>query len=171
MQAVDIVILAVLVLPALVGTIYGFLNILFSLIAWVLALGIAMKLYGAISPLLVPYVNIAILRDLLAFIALFIVSLMLLTAVGYFFVKLVGRSGLTATDRILGFVFGVGLGGVIVTVAVFLAGFTTVPGSSWWRESVLIQPFERVAVWARRFLPATVVEDHRYDGNQKPVKP
>jgi len=164
-HAVDIVIVAVLVLPAVVGAIYGFLNILFSLIAWILALGIAMKLYGTVSPSLESYVNIAILRDLLAFIALFIVSLLILTAVGYFLTKLVGRSGLTATDRILGFVFGVGLGGAIVTVAVFLAGFTSVPGSSWWHESVLIQPFQQVAVWAQRFLPANVVEDHRYDGN------
>lgn len=164
-HAVDIVIVAVLVLPAVVGAIYGFLNILFSLIAWILALGIAMKLYGTVSPLLESYVDIAILRDLLAFIALFIVSLLILTAVGYFLTKLVGRSGLTVTDRILGFVFGVGLGGAIVTVAVFLAGFTSVPGSSWWQESVLIQPFQQAAVWARRFLPANVIEDHHYDGN------
>lgn len=164
MHIIDIIIIAVLVLPAVVGAIYGFLNILFSLIAWILALGIAMKLYSAVSPFLVPYVNIAILRDLLAFIALFVVSLLILTAVGYFLMKLVGRSGLTATDRILGFVFGVGLGGAIITVAVFLAGFTSVPTSTWWHESVLIQPFQQVAVWARRFLPANVVEDHRYDG-------
>jgi membrane protein required for colicin V production len=161
---IDIIIVAVLVLPAVVGAIYGFLNILFSLIAWILALGIAMKLYGAVSPFLEPYVNIGILRDLLAFIALFIVSLLILSAVGYFLMKLVGRSGLTATDRILGFVFGVGLGGAIVTVAVFLAGFTSVPTSTWWHESALIQPFQQTAVWARRFLPANVVEDHRYDG-------
>ena len=164
MHIIDIIIVAVLVLPAVVGAIYGFLNILFSLIAWILALGIAMKLYGAVSPFLEPYVNIGILRDLLAFIALFIVSLLILSAVGYFLMKLVGRSGLTATDRILGFVFGVGLGGAIVTVAVFLAGFTSVPTSTWWHESALIQPFQQAAVWARRFLPANVVEDHRYDG-------
>ena len=164
MHIIDIIIVAVLVLPAVVGAIYGFLNILFSLIAWILALGIAMKLYGAVSPFLEPYVNIGILRDLLAFIALFIVSLLILSAVGYFLMKLVGRSGLTATDRILGFVFGVGLGGAIVTVAVFLAGFTSVPTSTWWHESALIQTFQQTAVWARRFLPANVVEDHRYDG-------
>lgn len=171
MQTSDIVILAVLILPAVVGAFYGFLNILFSLIAWILALLIAMKFYGDISPLLQNYVGVALLRDLLGFVALFAVSLTLLTTLGYFFVKLLGRSGLTAADRILGFVFGTCLGGVIVAVAIFLAGFTRLPDSPWWQQSALIQPFERIAVWARRFLPANVVEGHSYDTEQQPAKP
>jgi len=170
-QVVDIVILAVLVLPALVGAMYGFLNILFSLIAWAVALGLAVKFSGAFAPLLAGYIDTAIIRDVLAFIAVFLISLMLFTALGYFVVKLLGRTGLTATDRMLGFVFGVGLGAAIVAVAVFLAGFTSISESPWWRDSLLIEPFQRTAVWARRFLPDNVVEYHRYGAIDNTVNP
>lgn len=171
MHAADIVILLVLALPALVGAMYGFLNILFSLIGWVVALGAAVKLNGAISPLLAAYIDTVIIRDVLAFIAVFIVSLMLCTALGYFAVRLMGRTGLTAADRMLGFFFGLGLGTVIVAAAVFLAGFTGISKATWWQQSVLIEPFERVSVWARRFLPDNVVAYHRYDVIDNRVNP
>lgn len=169
MSAIDIVILAVLILPAVVGVIYGFLNILFSIIAWVLALAISLKFGEAFSPLLENYIDTPLVRDILAFIVLFIVSLMIFTALGYFIVKLLGRSGLTAMDRILGFLFGAALGCAIVVVAVFLAGFTSLPESDWWRESMIIEPFQRIALWAGQFLPDNVTEYHRYTAVAPPA--
>ncbi|MEJ2762232.1 MAG: CvpA family protein [Gammaproteobacteria bacterium] len=165
----DIVISVVLLLPAVVGAIYGFMNILFSLIAWLCALGIAMKFSNAAASLLTPYVSTLLLRDVLAFVALFIVSLAVFTALGYLIVKLVGRSGLTAADRVLGFIFGLGLGAALVAVAVFLAGFTKASNSAWWQQSIMVQPFERAAIWARRFLPDNVVEYHRYSSIEHPI--
>jgi len=170
-HAADIVILLILVLPALVGAMYGFLNILFSLIGWAVALGAAVKFSGAIAPLLAGYIDTAIIRDVLAFIAVFVVSLMLCTALGYFAIKLLGRTGLTAADRMLGFFFGLGLGAVIVGLAVFLAGFTAVSKATWWQQSVLVVPFERASVWARRFLPDNVVAYHHYDVIDNRVNP
>lgn len=169
MNITDIVILAVLVLPALVGVLYGFLNILFSLFAWFLALVIATRFSGAFSPLLVSYIETLLVREVLAFVFLFVFTLIIFTVLGYFIVKLLGRTGMTAADRIFGFLFGAGLGGAIVAVTVFLAGFTAVTQETWWQRSILLEPFERVAVWARRFLPDNVVEYHRYGGENPPV--
>lgn len=163
MTAVDILILVVLIIPGLVGVMYGFLNIIFSIIAWVLAFGIAMKFSADFSPLLETYIDTLLVRNMLAFSGLFIVSLMIFTAIGYFIVKLLGRAGLTAADRILGFFLGLGLGGSIVTVVVFLAGFTALPGERWWRESILIEPFEHISVWGSQFLPESVSKYHSYD--------
>ena len=162
MQAVDIVILVVLMLPALLGVFYGFLNMLFSIIAWVLALGIAAKFSDAFSPLLASHVDTIWIRDMLAFAGVFIISLIIFTALGYFIVKLLGRTGLTGADRILGLFFGMGLGAVIISVVVFLAGFTAVPEAGWWRKSVLMQPFEHVAVWTQQFLPDNIAAYHNY---------
>lgn len=166
MSGVDIGILVCMFLPALIGVIYGFLNILFSIIAWVFALGIAVKGSVYFSPLLENYIESPLFRDMLAFIGLFIISLMLLTAIGYFIVKLLGRAGLTAADRILGFFFGFGLGGAIICVVVFLAGFTAVTTKSWWQESLLIEPFQRIAVWGSQFLPEDVAAYHRYGSSE-----
>lgn len=163
MHAIDIVILVCLALPALVGMLYGFLNIAFSMLAWALALGLAVKFTPVFSPLLEGSVQIPILRIMLAFTGLFIISLVILTGIGFLVVKLIGRTGLTATDRILGLFFGMGLGAVIVLVVVFMAGFTALPAEAWWKRSLLLQPFERVAVWSERFLPRSITGYHGYD--------
>ena len=99
------------------GMLYGLLNVLFSIAAWIMAGITATKLSGYFSPLLDDYLE-PVLREIVAFAGVFIISLVLFTMLGYFIVKLLGRTGLTAADRILGFFFGIGLGGAIITILV-----------------------------------------------------
>ena len=163
MPTIDIVILIVIAIPAIVGAFYGFLNIIFSLLAWSLALGAAVKLVPYFTPMLENYVETPVLRVALAFAGLFIVGLMILSGLSFFIVKLLGRTGLTATDRILGLFFGMGLGGLIVTIVVFLAGFTAYPGENGWQESKLVVPFQQISIWAQDFLPENIAEYHDYE--------
>ena len=162
MSTVDIVILCLVALPTVVGVFYGFLNILFSLLSWAVSLGLSVKLVPYFSPLLENYVNTPILRDALAFIALFILSLLVMTGISYFLVKLLGSAGLTAADRILGLFFGMGLGGLVVTVIIFMAGFTALPQEVWWEESKLASPFERISIWSSRFLAESINANPSY---------
>lgn len=162
MPAIDIGILVIIAIPAIVGIFYGFLNIIFSLLAWALALGAAVKLVPYFAPLLQGYIDTPILRVILAFVGLFIVGLMIMSGLGFFIVKLLGRTGLTATDRILGLFFGMGLGGLIIAIVVFLLGFTAYPQEIWWQQSKLLDPFQRIGVWAQVFLPENIAEYHGY---------
>ena len=159
----DIIILVIIALPALVGLLYGFLNIAFSLLAWTLAIVLSAKFTPVFSPLLENFIQQPLLRMVLAFVGLFVISLVILTGIGFLIVKLLGRTGLTATDRILGLFFGMGLGAVIVQVMVFMAGFTALPGEDWWNRSLIMQPFERVSVWAERYLPDSIARYHSYE--------
>ena len=72
MSTADIVILSVILLPTIVGVLYGFLNIIFSLLSWVITLGLAVKLIPYFSPLLSDYIDSPMLRIVLVFIILFI---------------------------------------------------------------------------------------------------
>jgi membrane protein required for colicin V production len=63
--------------------------------------------------------------------------------------QLVKRTGLTGTDRMIGMIFGVARGVVVVAVMVFLAGLTTLPQDPWWQESLLIGVFQELATWLR----------------------
>ena len=128
MGLTDIILLVVLLLPGVVGAIYGFLNIIFSIVAWGIAFGISFKFGADSAPMLVNYIETPILRNITAFAGLFIASIMIFSLLSFFIVKLIGKAGLTATDRILGFFLGVGLGGFIIAFGVFLAGFTGFPG-------------------------------------------
>ena len=163
MSSVDFLILALLLVPGLVGIMYGFLNIIFSILAWGFAFAISVKFGAYFSPLLEAYVETVLIRNILAFAGLFIISLVIFTLVGYFIVKLLGRTGLTAADRILGFFLGLGLGGSIITVLVFLAGFTALPREDWWQASILMDPFEHICRWGGQFLPENISNYHGYD--------
>ena len=88
---------------------------------------------------------------------------MILSGFSYFIIKLLGRTGLTIADRLLGFFFGMGLGGLIVAVVVFLVGFTPIPEEIWWRESKLVKPFEIVSIWSSDFLGESVTRYHSYE--------
>ena len=162
MEGVDIGILAVLFLSAVMGLLYGLLNVLFSVTAWILAVLVAVKFGGWFSPLLEAYLEPA-LRNVIAFAGVFIISLVIFTTLGYVIVKLLGRTGLTAADRLLGFFFGIGLGSAIIAILVFLAGFTAISKHEWWQEAVLIEPFQRVCVWGRGFLSEDIAVYHRYE--------
>lgn len=163
MQSVDIAILVIIAFSAITGMIYGFLNILFSLIAWSLAFIIAMKFSPILTPLLESSVTTPILRTTIAFAGLFVISLMILTGITYLIMKLLSRVGLTATDRILGLFFGIALGLITVEVLIFLGGFTALPQKSWWDDSRIIKSFERVAVWSGQYLPENLSEYHDYN--------
>ena len=78
MSTADIVILCAILLPTVVGVIYGFLNIIFSLLCWVISLGLAVKLVPYLSPLLENHIDPPMLRIILAFIVLFILCLLIL---------------------------------------------------------------------------------------------
>ncbi len=159
----DIGILLTLLLPALVGVIYGFLNIVLSLVAWGVSFGLAVKFSSSFAPMLVEYIETEIFRQAIAFFGIFLLCQIIFSALGYFVVKLLGRSGLTAADRILGMIFGLGLGGAIVSVLIFLAGFTDMTRAAWWQTSLIVGPFERIAVWSRQFIPESMARYHNYE--------
>ncbi len=87
----------------------------------------------------------------------------MLTGIGLLIVELLGRTGLTATDRMLGLFFGIVLGAIIVEVVVFLGGFTALPQESWWDDSRVIKYFERAAVWSGLYLPENISKYHGYE--------
>ena len=80
---------------------------------------------------------------------LFVVTLVITALVNRLAGTLVTKTGLTGTDRMIGMIFGVARGVIIVCVLVLLAGMTTIPQDPWWGESVLIDVFHKLALWLR----------------------
>jgi membrane protein required for colicin V production len=171
MQTVDIGILVLLALPAIIGVLYGFLKIAFSIVVWILASIIAAKFGDNFVPVVAKLTDTSWLQEPLAFVAVFILSLIILSIIAYFITKLLGQSGLTGADRILGLFFGLGLGGFIVAVIVFLAGFTNLHREDWWRNSLMIEPFQLIAVWGEQFLPEELASEHGYETEQLAEQP
>jgi membrane protein required for colicin V production len=153
MAWIDIAILALIVLSAVLSLFRGFVKEALALASWLVALWVAMVFYENFAAVLAKWIAEPSLQKIVAFTLLFIAVLLLGAALNYLAGKLVSRTGLAGTDRMLGVVFGVARGAVIVAILVLLAGLTPVPQDSWWKASHLIGYFEDIALWMRNFLP------------------
>ena len=99
-----------------------------------------------------PSVRIAI-----AFLLLFFMTLILGSLISFILNQLIEKTGLTGTDRLLGMVFGIIRGLVLVSVMVMLAGLTPLPEDPWWKHSLLIPPFQSLAIWLKDHIPSDLM--------------
>ncbi|HHJ14288.1 MAG TPA: CvpA family protein [Gammaproteobacteria bacterium] len=153
---VDYFILAMIGVSALLSLWRGFVKEFLSLLTWVAALWVAMLFFDDLAGWLARWIDTPSARAVVAYAALFTATVLLGGLIGLLVGKLVEKSGLSATDRMLGVLFGVARGIVIVAVLVMLAGLTPVPRDPWWQESTLLPHFQDMALWLRSFLPAGI---------------
>ena len=162
---VDFLILGVIGVSTLLSLLRGFIREAISLASWVAALWIGIAFFRDLSEFLQPWVATPSVRDVLAFAGLFVAVVLLGGLVNYLAGQLVSKSGLTATDRMLGTVFGVLRGAIIVAALVLLAGLTALPEDPWWAQSILLEHFQGLAEWLRGFLPDDVAENIQYSAS------
>lgn len=161
---VDYLLLAIIVLSVLIGLWRGFLREFISLATWVAAFVIAFLFAEEASLYLVPYIGVPSVRAVLAFGGLFLVTLILGGLLNMLISQLVRSTGLSGTDRLIGFVFGGVRAAALIAVLILLAILTPLSQDPWWQESVLIPYFEPLAVWLRDQLPARFAEPFVFPG-------
>ncbi|GMQ87820.1 MAG: CvpA family protein [Gammaproteobacteria bacterium] len=159
---VDYILLLIVAVSALLSLWRGFMKEAISLVSWIAALWVGMLFFDDLARVMRDWIDTPTIRNVVAFGLLFIATLLVGGLVNYLAGQLVRRTGLTSTDRILGMIFGIARGVVIVAVLVMLAGLTTVPQDPWWQESALLGYFQDIALWLRSFLPADVAERIRF---------
>jgi membrane protein required for colicin V production len=162
MNWADIAILSVIGISAVISLFRGFVREVLSLVAWVLAFWVAISFTTQATGLLVDYIQIESVRYVVAFIGLFVGSLLLVGIINHLIAKIMDKTGLSGTDRMLGVVFGVVRGVAIVGLLVFLVGLTRVPRDPWWNESTLMGHFQELALIAICFLPPNIMSHFSY---------
>lgn len=158
MNWIDVAILAIIALSAMISLMRGFVREALSLAAWILAFWVAIEFAHRLAAVgwMADWLKTPSVRLSVAFAALFLLTLLAGALVNYVVGQLVRKSGLSGTDRLLGVLFGVGRGAMLIGVLVLLAGLTHLPQESWWHDSLLLKYFEELAAWGKHFLPADV---------------
>lgn len=146
MTPVDYILAAAVLLSVLFGAARGFLRESVALLGWLVGLWLAWRYAYVVEPYLGGYIAGTELQSWAAraivLLAVVIASWMLGAMLNY----LVQRSGLTlGVDRLLGGVFGLVRGAVIVGFAVMLGQAAGLPAEPWWRESKLMPVGEEMA--------------------------
>tara|TARA_R110002072_G_scaffold216658_1_gene374058 strand:- start:15871 stop:16350 length:480 start_codon:yes stop_codon:yes gene_type:complete len=155
---VDIAIVLVVGVSGLFGLWRGFVREILSLLTWIAAIVVA-RMY---SPLLVPMFSGMTENEtgryVLAFATLCIGTLIIGAIINKLLTRLINMAGLQITDRLLGMVFGLARGVVIVAAVVyFAAGSYSL--ELWWQESITLPYIEQVIDWAEPYIgnaPAVV---------------
>jgi len=151
MNWADWAIVTILGLSAVISLVRGFVREAMSLVIWVAAFAVAMLFYVRLSVFFDNLIATPSLRLLAAWLALFVGMLILGGLINILLGQLVEATGLSGTDRLLGVIFGVARGLILVMVIlIFLPQILPVERDAWWQESLLIPHFLELEGWARQ---------------------
>ena len=159
MTGVDIAILSVISVSSLVGLFRGFVKEVFSLINWLAAITLAYLFNDAVGAVLPLGENVSpMIHKLAGGVLVFVLVLIIGGIISMLVHKLVEASGLSGTDRSLGFVFGLFRGAVIIlALLMLLPSVAPVDEQSWWQSSRFVPVFLSFEAWARALMADLVV--------------
>ena len=158
MEYADYVVVGIIAVSILVGVLRGFVKEAFSLAVWVAAFLVAFQYSGALALQLESHIELPSARTALAFTGLFLAVLLVGGLLTFLVGKLVEKTGLSGSDRLLGGVFGGIRGLILVLVLMLVAGLTPVPQDPWWQQLRTIQSLMPLAEWSSGFLPDYILE-------------
>src|SRR5215469_5995831 len=145
MNSTDYVVIAAIILSASVGAARGFLREAIALGAWLVALLIAWHFSDLIAPHLGGLLAATDVRPWAARIIIALLVLLFGAALGAVLGHFVRLSIFSGMDRLLGFLFGLLRGFVLLGVFVILGQLLRLEGERWWAGSLLIPYGESMA--------------------------
>lgn len=152
MNGADYVILGVLAVSMLLGMFRGFVRESIGLLAWLGGLWLAWRYAPLVEPMFGDALGEPPVRTWAARVIIVAAVVILGWLVAALLSYLLRHSGLSlAVDRLLGMVFGLLRGAVVVAALVLLAQFAQLDQVKWWKRSVLLPYASECAGWIEAF--------------------
>ena len=163
MTGFDYVVSAIVLASVLLGAWRGVVGEIIALAAWVLAF-FAAKWWGSELAQLFFSGMIAdpAMRLVAGWVAVFVGVLVLMALLRLAVRGLLKALGLSLSDRLLGIVFGLARGLIIVLALVALGGMTSIPKEKWWRDAYFSAPLETAVLAGMPWLPPEVSKRIRF---------
>lgn len=150
---IDYMFAFVVIISIIISVIRGFIREALSLATWGIAVWVTFTFAERLSNELSPYIAAEALRMGISIAVLFLVTFVLGLLCSYFITKLVSKSGLTGTDRLIGLIFGASRGVLIVVLAILGLSLTPIAQSAAWKDSAFIPQFQPMVSWLSRDFP------------------
>jgi membrane protein required for colicin V production len=162
MTAFDYIVLTIFAVSVALGIWRGVVGEIIALVAWVLAF-LAAKMFGAeIAPILFSGIADPAMRLVAAWVAVFVVVLVLMALLRLAVRGMLKALGLSLTDRLLGIIFGLARAAIIVFVLVAVGGMTMVIKEKWWMDAYFSAPLETAVMASKPWLPPEVAKRIRF---------
>jgi membrane protein required for colicin V production len=167
MTAFDFIVIGVVVLSTLLAFMRGFMRVVVSLAALVVAALAAIHFSAPAGRLLPEFGGSPATRYIVAFALIAIAVLIVGAVVGWVLSRLVRAIGLGFLDRLLGAVVGLARGVLIAVLGVLLAGLTSLPRQDWWQNALFAPPLVAAALSLRPWLPPAWAERLDYGKSER----
>ena len=165
MNGADYLFVAILLLSVTAGAIRGFVREALTLLAWLVGLWVAWNHADLVGPYLGGALEEPVLREWAGRIILLLLVVFAGSALAHFVAWLLHRtSGLAATDRLMGALFGMVRSLVIIGVVVMAGRGLGMQDEDWWRGSRLMGYAEHAANWLERYAEPAVEQGSRLLG-------
>lgn len=158
----DYTVILIALISLLLGWWRGMVYEVLSLAGWLLAYYVARTFVSDADGLVPVAVTSETARMVLAYSALFIVTLFASAVLAWVLSKLIKLAGLGILDSILGACFGLLRGAFIVLVLVWLGGMTQLPKQAFWRDAVSSYALQTAALFAKDVLPEDLAKKIAY---------
>jgi membrane protein required for colicin V production len=141
MNIADLAVIGIIVLAGLTAFSLGFVRVVLALLGWIGATAATLYGFRYVRPFTQEWISVGFLADAAAGLGIFLVSLIILTIISHAIGRRIRDSALSALDRSLGLVFGLALGGVLVSLGYLgVAWATDMPAEAskqpeWFREA------------------------------------
>lgn len=117
MSIADLAVIGIILLAGLTAFSLGFVRVVLALLGWVGASFATLYGFQHVQPYAQQWISVEFLADGAAALSIFLVTLIILTILSHAIGRRVRDSGLSALDRSVGLIFGLGLGAVFVSLA------------------------------------------------------
>lgn len=162
MTVFDYLVIAIVGFSLLFGLWRGVIGEIIALLAWGLGIFAAIEFGELVGNRLFTGISDPAVRTLAACMLIFVGILVTMALIRLLISRMVKALGLTVSDRLLGMIFGIARGGLVVLVLVALGGMTAAPKQPWWREATLAPPLETAVMVARQWLPDDLAKRIRF---------
>jgi membrane protein required for colicin V production len=157
MNGADYLFVVIVLFSVTAGAIRGFLREAILLLSWLVGLWVAWHYAHVVGPYLGGALDSPVLREWAGRIALLAAIVFAGSILAAFVAWLLHRnSGLAATDRLMGALFGVVRSLVIVGVVVMAGRGLAMQDEAWWESSRLMPYAEHAAAWLERYAEPAV---------------
>ena len=154
---IDIVSSIFLVSFSVLGLIRGFFKDLFSILSWVLSLLVSWYFSPQLLIYLSDFISNAQALKIISFVSVFLLSFVLIRAIGNLLSSFISAIGLGIFDRLLGIIFGTLKSIAIMTLIIFLVE-PFIFQEIWWVESYTAEYYSYV----KSFLDSNLEDWDKY---------
>ena len=162
MAAFDYAVIGIVALSLALGLWRGVVGEVIAIIAWIAAVMGALEFGTATGQAVFAGIADPAIRALAGCTLIFVGILVAMALVRLAVRQMVKALGLSLSDRLLGMIFGLARGVLVVLVLVAAGGMTSAPHQTWWQEAALAPPLETAVLAVKPLLPDELAKKIRF---------